>query len=192
MKIEQCGILLATALRTTNSTAPQGTFSGRIAASVLEMAEAYQSDGSTFCASGDTVNALASYYYGFGWLHFGISAGILSSPSPVTCPFEGPGEILENPEIRQRLAEKTSRYARLLDLARSSVECASDPSTASYDFANKVQCIAATYADSGRRYMTQGTDEDALACFSYGHGWLDAGVTAGLFRILAAREIFTV
>jgi hypothetical protein len=156
------------------------------------MADAYLSDGSTFYASGDTVNALASYYYGFGWLHFGISAGILSSSSPVTCPFEGPCEILEDPEIRQKLAEKTSRYARLLDLARSSVECASDPSTASYDFAHKVQCIAATYADLGRRYVTQGTDEDALTCFSYGHGWLDAGVTAGLFRILAAREIFTV
>ena len=34
--------------------------------------------------------------------------------------------------------------------------------------------------------------EDALASFSYGHGWLDAGVTAGFFHILAERDLFTV
>jgi hypothetical protein len=34
--------------------------------------------------------------------------------------------------------------------------------------------------------------EDALAHFSYGHGWLDAGVTAGFFRIMTERDLFPV
>jgi hypothetical protein len=34
--------------------------------------------------------------------------------------------------------------------------------------------------------------EDALACFSYGHGWLDAAIRAGLIRITGNREIFAV
>ena len=40
--------------------------------------------------------------------------------------------------------------------------------------------------------MAAGQKEDALACFSYGHGWLDAGVQAGLFAVIANRDIFTV
>jgi len=192
MRIEQCGAFLAAALRETTPAGPQGTLSVRNAASVLEMADAYQNDGSTFYHSGDTVNALASYYYGFGWLHFGISSGLLITGSAPVCPFRDPCESLEGTEIQKRLHEKTARYSRLLDLACSSVECAPDPSTTAYDFALKIQCIAAIYAGSGKRFMVQGADEDALACFSYGHGWLDAGVTTGLFRIFAAREIFTV
>jgi hypothetical protein len=37
-----------------------------------------------------------------------------------------------------------------------------------------------------------GRQEEALACFSYGHGWLDCGVETGLFSICANREMFTV
>ena len=47
------------------------------AEAVLEMARAYESDGRTFLTSGDPVNALASAWYGSGWLHFGITYGLL-------------------------------------------------------------------------------------------------------------------
>ncbi|HNB03435.1 MAG TPA: DUF357 domain-containing protein, partial [Methanoregulaceae archaeon] len=32
----------------------------------------------------------------------------------------------------------------------------------------------------------------ALAAYSYGFAWLDAGVRFGLFRILRNRELFTI
>jgi hypothetical protein len=48
------------------------------------------------------------------------------------------------------------------------------------------------YAEKGRREKKRGREEDALAAFSYGHGWLDAAVTTGLFRIRAHHKLFTV
>jgi hypothetical protein len=155
------------------------------------MARAYESDGITFFVSGDPVNALASFYYGFGWLHFGLSSGLLSiTPSPL-CPFREPQEILQ-PPFRAKLEEKTYRYAHLLDTALSSVKCAPDPATTSHGFAERIHSVAVVYARRGDYLLKSGSREDALASFSYGHGWLDAGVTAGFFRIMAERDLFTV
>jgi hypothetical protein len=52
--------------------------------------------------------------------------------------------------------------------------------------------VAVVYARRGNYFLKSGSLEDALASFSYGHGWLDAGVTAGFFHILAERDLFTV
>jgi uncharacterized protein len=72
------------------------------------------------------------------------------------------------------------------------VTCAPDPSTPAYLLAVRVLMIAETYAGRGRWLRTKNRHEDALASFSYGHGWLDAGVRAGLFVIIAERDLFTV
>ena len=191
MKIAECQTLLSTSLSCTRIPATENTPLRRDAATVLRMSRAYESDGRTFFASGDLVNALASYWYGFGWLHFGISYGLLASPENPACPNLGSCESIP-PRLREKLAEKTGRYAHLLDTARCSVECAPDPATYSHDFSERVLFIAAIYAVQGRDYMKSGAMEDALACFSYGHGWLDAGVTCGLFRIVAERDLFCV
>jgi hypothetical protein len=61
-----------------------------------------------------------------------------------------------------------------------------------HNAAKTILLITAVYAGQGTRYLVQGKAESALACFSYGHGWLDAAVRAGLFRITAERELFTV
>ena len=107
------------------------------------------------------------------------------------CPFTSAVEPL--PAVhRENLDEKTSRYLRLLNTALSSVSCAPDPSTPAHRFAGQVLCIAGAYQERGRQRMAEWHREDALACFSYGHGWLDAGVQAGLFAVLANRDIFTV
>jgi hypothetical protein len=191
MKIAECQVLLTEALTATYISVPDGTHLGKIASSVLEMTSAYESDGITFFKSGDFVNTLASFYYGFGWLHFGTSCGLLASKCPSICPFKGPHEILPVP-FRIKLQEKTSRYAHLLDTALSSVTCGPDPATISYRYAGRILFIAMIYYKWGDTYQKSGALEDALARFSYGHGWLDAGVTAGFFRIEAKREIFTV
>ena len=57
------------------------------------------------------------------------------------------------------------------------------------DFQKKSSSSHAVYAEQGDRYLRDGTYEDALACFSYGHGWLDAGVTAGLFTITDHHDL---
>ena len=191
MKITDCQILFSATLSTTRITAPENTHINRIAARVLEMARAYESDGITFFLSGDPVNALACFYYGFGWLHFGLSSGLVATTATPVCPFLEPHEHLQ-PVYSSKLEEKTFRYANLLDTALSSVKCAPDPATTSYGFAKRIHCIAHVYAGRGNNYLKNGSLEDALASFSYGHGWLDAGVTAGFFLIVAERDLFTV
>jgi hypothetical protein len=156
------------------------------------MVSAYESDGRAFFTRGDPVNTLAAYWYAFGWLHSGIALGLLVSDNGTPgCPFTSAIEPL--PEVgREKLDEKTARYFRLLDTAIGSVACAPDTATPAYRFASQVLCVAGAYRERGRLRMADGYKEDALACFSYGHGWLDAGVQAGLFSVLANREIFTI
>ena len=191
MKIAECQCLLTAMLSLARIPAPQDTPLNKIAAYVLEMAHAYESDGTMFSETGDYVNALACYFYGFGWLHFGLSSGLLIGPVAAVCPFAGPDEELPE-RYRTQLEEKSVRYARLLDMAGSSVECAPDPATRSHDFAVQVLCIAEIYSRYGGQLLKSGVYEEALSCFSYGHGWLDAGVSAGLFRIMSGRDIFCV
>ena len=192
MMLAECRDALAAALARSHSAADPHTPLENEARAVTEMAQAYQADGATFYNKGDLVNALAAFWYGAGWLHFGMSAGLLTCDRYTPfCPFAGSSEKLPLP-LTEKLMEKTQRYERLLDTARSSVECAGEPSTISNIFASKVLFITAQYATRGDVYHNTGAYEDALACFSYGHGWLDAGVTCGYFRIVAHRDIFTV
>jgi hypothetical protein len=192
MKIEECRDGLGAALAKTRKTAYNRTPLAREASAIAEMAEAYQKDGAVFFNKGDLVNALAACWYGSGWLHFGQSSGFLVSGSENRfCPFAGSSETLPS-FLTEKLREKTYRYERLLSTARLSVECAAESATISNDFSRDVLFIVSRYAAQGLTYRETGKYEDALSCFSYGHGWLDAGVTCGFFRILDHREIFTV
>jgi hypothetical protein len=190
MKIPDCQILFTTMLSGTRISAPESTPINKISASVLEMARAYESDGISFFVCGDPVNALASFYYGFGWLHFGLSSGMLITTFSL-CPFLEQQEVLK-PQFREKLEEKACRYSHLLDTALSSVKCAPDPATISHGFAERIFSVAIVYGRHGDYFLKSGSLEDALASFSYGHGWLDAGVTAGFFRIVSERDLFTV
>jgi hypothetical protein len=192
MKITECQDLFTATLSLTRVPAQEETPVNAIATSVLEMARAYESDGIMFFVSGDPVNALASFYYGFGWLHFGLASGLLVvADAPPACLFTGLPEVLP-PLFRAKLEEKSHRYGRLLGTARSSVACAPDPATFPHAFARRTHFTTGVYARKGEQLLQSGACEGALACFSYGHGWLDAGVSSGLFRITANREIFCV
>ncbi|HXX55209.1 MAG TPA: DUF357 domain-containing protein, partial [Methanoregula sp.] len=191
MNIRKCQQHLAGGLGTVRFTAPESSLLGRTARTIHAMASAYESDGLAFCASGDLVNGLACFFYGFGWLHFGYAFGVFGPPVEAACPFMGECDALPS-EYREKLEEKTRRYCRLLDTARSSVAPGPDPATSAFVFSEQVLCIAWLYARQGSVFLDSGRFEDALACFSYGHGWLDAAVTAGLYRITAERDLFTV
>jgi hypothetical protein len=192
MMLKECQALLAATLAGTRCSAQEGSPCGRTAQSILRMAAAYESDGRTFVAAGDPVNALAAFLYGLGWLHCGSASGLLVSVAKNRgCPFAGMFEPVPASQ-HGKLSEKAGRYARLLDTAIASVAPAPDRNTPAYAFSGQVRFIASLYLLRGNQLAAAGKREDALACFSYGHGWLDAGVQQGLFVILAHREIFTV
>ncbi|MDD1702801.1 MAG: DUF357 domain-containing protein [Methanoregula sp.] len=195
MKIHACGQLLADQCRLSSIVPPSGTPLAGNAKTILGMAHAYEKDGSTFYANGDLVNAHAAYYYGFGWLHFGLVSGFLFQqgyPKPA-CPFAGPYERLPR-SLLEQLTEKTYRYERLLRTACDSVKPAPQPMTGSHFYALRILMVATSYAKGGHACLGSGTDEKeaALARFSYGHGWLDAGVRSGLFVITGNNDLFTV
>jgi hypothetical protein len=190
MKVSDCGQLLAEQAGSARIAVPERTLLHATATDILSMATAYRRDGSTFLCAGDWVNALAAFWYGFGWLHFGARSGSVEIP-PGPCPLS----TLPEPaplQCREKLQEKTTRYARLLESAVSAVVPAPEQGTAMHDAAENILLITAVYAGQGTRYLVQGKAEGALACFCYGHGWLDAAVRAGLFRIMAERDLFTV
>jgi uncharacterized protein len=192
MMLKDCQILLAATLAGTRCSAPEGSPCCRTGQSVLRMAAAYESDGRSFITAGDPVNALAAFLYGLGWLHCGSASGLLDAGAKMPgCPFTGMFEPVPASQLG-KLEEKTGRYARLLDTAIASVTPAPERDTPAYVFSGQVRFIASLYLLIGTRQAAAGNREDALACFSYGHGWLDAGVQQGLFSILAHREIFTV
>jgi len=122
-----------------------------------------------------------------GW-QYGLLVHAWEQPA---CPFTAPTETIPAP-LAGRLAEKTSRYLRLLETAASSVARAPDKETAVGAFADRVLCAGTCYARHGKTLLARGEREEALASFSYGHGWIDAGVRAGLFIVTANREIFTI
>jgi hypothetical protein len=193
MLITACGELLSRELDAVTDAPPEDTPLGALAGTIRGMARAYADDGATFSARGDLVNAHAAYYYGFGWLHFGFAYGLFTFPGERTpaCPFIGPVETLP-PAFNEKLTEKTHRYLRLLDTACASVACAPEPDTTPGIFAGRMLLVGTCYAREGKRLFRAGKKEDALACFSYGHGWLDGGVRAGLLAVTGNREIFTI
>jgi hypothetical protein len=193
MNLGECRLLLSVAVTTTRIASPLPTPLGRTADAELGMARAYLSDGAGFESRGDPVNALASFFYAFGWVHFGWNYGTLvpETERGNACPFQAPFERFPPPAL-DKLGEKTTRYERLLATARSAVSCAPDPAAPAHAMAAKVLQIAEVYQVQGRWLLRGMRQEDALAAFSYGHGWLDAGARAGLFIIERDRDLFTV
>ena len=85
------------------------------------------------------------------------------------------------------LSEKASRYRRLLSDAVDSVEVVDDS-----DEAEEFLGLASSYLEDGENFLEQGDEVNALAAFSYGHAWLDAGARIGIFSVPRDSELFTV
>jgi hypothetical protein len=90
------------------------------------------------------------------------------------------------------LAEKTDRYEDLLAEAVGAAETAVPPGTPLADAAAEYREMAESYLDDGRHFREEGDPVNALAAFSYGHAWLDAGARIGLFEVPTEGELFTV
>ena len=154
------------------------------------MARAYCRDAGTFSRNSDQVNELAACYYALAWLDCGECLGVVSTAFPGRAWPPVLPEI--GPESAGKLEEKTFRYQRLLDAACNDLERAADEETVPGITADRILAVGRIFLAWGGEFIRAGRLGPALACFSYGHGWLDCGVRTGFFRITGDRDLFTV
>ena len=89
------------------------------------------------------------------------------------------------------LDEKTDRYERLLTEALDAASVAVPSGTPLHDAAGECSEMAEAYLEDGRHFREQDDPVNALAAFSYGHAWLDAGARIGLFDVPEEGHLFT-
>lgn len=90
------------------------------------------------------------------------------------------------------LEEKTDRYERLLSEALDAAEPVSPEDTPLGDATAEYEEMARSYLEDGRHFRDEDDLVNALASFSYGHAWLDAGARIGLFDVPDEGHLFTV
>ncbi|KOX91752.1 hypothetical protein AMS69_16710 [Haloarcula rubripromontorii] len=90
------------------------------------------------------------------------------------------------------LEEKTDRYEGLLAEALDAASVAPPDGTPMYDAALECEEMASSYLEDGRHFRDDDDLVNALASFSYGHAWLDAGARIGLFDVPTEGHLFTV
>ncbi len=96
------------------------------------------------------------------------------------------------PAMPADLDEKTDRYERLLAEALAAAELAVPGETPLGDAAAQFREMAQSYLEDGRHFREEDDPVNALAAFSYGHAWLDAGARLGLFDVPPGIDLFTV
>lgn len=171
-----------------DSAVPKATILNGVAAEILEMVNSYASDAQVFLKKGDCVNAFAAAAYGYGWLDCGIYLGFIAGRETSPIP------TLENTvpkELTEHLTEKTNRYQRMLKDAVNCVEISPDAGSVMYAAAEKILRTANSHLSAGSMIIRADL-VNALSIFSYGYGWLDCGVRAGLFKIKGDRHLFTI
>ena len=89
------------------------------------------------------------------------------------------------------LEEKTDRYEGLLADALDAADIAPPEGTPMHEAAEECEEMAAAYLDDGRHFRENDDPVNALASFSYGHAWLDAGARIGLFDVPTDGHLFT-
>ncbi|MFC5973170.1 DUF357 domain-containing protein [Halomarina salina] len=90
------------------------------------------------------------------------------------------------------LHEKTDRYERLLSEALDAATVAPPEGSPLYDAAMECEEMASSYLADGRHFREEDDWVNALASFSYGHAWLDAGARIGVFDVPEEGHLFTV
>ncbi|MFB6309046.1 MAG: DUF357 domain-containing protein [Haloarculaceae archaeon] len=90
------------------------------------------------------------------------------------------------------LHEKTDRYEALLEEALTAASVAPPSGTPMYEAAAECEEMARSYLEDGRHFRANDDPVNALAAFSYGHAWLDAGARIGLFDVPTDGHLFTV
>lgn len=89
------------------------------------------------------------------------------------------------------LEEKTGRYERML---ADALELASPSVDAESGKVEGDECIemASAYLQDGMHFREEGDLINALASFSYGHGWIDAAARLGAIDVPKDSDLFTI
>ena len=90
------------------------------------------------------------------------------------------------------IAEKTDRYEHLLASALEKATIAPPSDSPLAEAAGEFEEMARSYLEDGRHFRAEGDLVNALASFSYGHAWLDAGARIGVFDVPDEGDLFTV
>ncbi len=90
------------------------------------------------------------------------------------------------------IAEKTDRYEGLLAEALEEATVAAPGETPLAAAAEDCVEMARSYLKDGRHFRDEGDLVNALAAFSYGHAWLDAGARFGVLDVPREGHLFTV
>ena len=90
------------------------------------------------------------------------------------------------------LDEKTDRYEALLAAALEAAEIAPQEGTPLHEAAVECREMARSYLEDGRHFRAEDDPVNALAAFSYGHAWLDAGARLGVFSVPSEGHLFTI
>lgn len=191
MMMSECQMALEKRLAKLESIPPPGSILSSCAREISIMTDAYYHDGMAFLAHDDLPNALASFSYALGWMDTGICMGLLSSPAGSGLPLARGGDPPQG-DIPGRYREKAARYQILLSRACTSLVPAPDTDTCTRSFSERILFIAGAFSTQGKHWEESGDLDSALAAYSYGFGWLDAGVRLGLFRITGNRGLFTI
>lgn len=154
---------------------------------IREMISSYLSDAGIFREKNDIVNCYASLTYIHGWLDAGIYLGYTSGTTP---PLFFPPDDQEPEFDPEQLIEKTGRYARMLEKAVVSVQ--TGPEYGSPLFRAAICILDRTKKTCSDLRLAQSSSySEKLGRYSYEYGWLDTGLRAGLFRIIANPDLFT-
>ena len=164
---------------------PIDTPLGIVTSEIREMISSYLTDALVFYQREDQVNEYASLTYAHGWLDAALFLGFIDGSSP---PLLLPVADIIPCDQHDRLMEKRERYNRMLCEALDSIELAPESGSPLHAAALKIR----EKAEEVRISIGQDTGYvQELGRLSYGYGWLDAGLRAGLFRILANPHLFT-
>ncbi|MFW5977735.1 MAG: DUF357 domain-containing protein [Halohasta sp.] len=90
------------------------------------------------------------------------------------------------------LDAKTDQYERLLADALDAAEVAPPEDSPLSAAAEDCLEMARSYLADGRHFRDNDDAVNALAAFSYGHGWLDCGARVGLLDVPTEGHLFTV
>ncbi|PWR73999.1 DUF357 domain-containing protein [Methanospirillum lacunae] len=157
---------------------------GAVTAGIREMISSYLTDSEVFYQREDLVNEYAALLYAHGWFDAAIYLGYLTGLTP---PIYLPEDKSIPCDQHERLLEKRNRYELMLHDALGSIEIAPPSGSPLYTAAvyirKKGEDVFLNNPVTG--YMQE------LGLISYGYGWIDAGLRAGLFNIVANPHLFT-
>ncbi|MFB6146948.1 MAG: DUF357 domain-containing protein [Halobacteriaceae archaeon] len=89
-----------------------------------------------------------------------------------------------------KLDAKVDQYEQLLADALASADPAAQAGTPLAAAADTCLQMASAYLDDGRHFQEQDDPVEALAAFSYGHAWLDAGARIGVLDAPSDGDLF--